>query len=252
MLRRLDNHIRMNRNAWNVLFLKDDDSKTRETFHLHHVAFLPVLQHRIVNSDKLLELLRGIAFDAVVFTSQRAVEALGGVVKDVDKSAWIHDAEIYAVGQKTASSIRELGKECKDTSQLQFPRGSDAGNAGNLLTTVRQSAARRILFLSGDKRLSTIPDGLKDRDFVELQVYETSPVESLDSTDRLPTELDWIVFYSPSGVDAAWNLSTRWPNAKLASIGPTTTRALQQRTSRPIVQACKPEPEELLLVMSVD
>jgi uroporphyrinogen-III synthase len=235
----------MKKNALNILFLKDEDETTRRAFHQHNGVFLPVLQHEIVNIEELIRVLDVSTFDAVIFTSQRAVDALGGALKRV-KQSWIHQAEIFAVAPKTAQSLMDLGSEYQDSS-LQRVKWSENGNAVRLLPIVLASSAQRILFLSGDKRLDVLPDGLQHRHFEELMVYKTLPVK-LDES-KLPERVDWIVFYSPSGVDVAWNLSQRYPDAQLASIGPTTTRALQSRTSLGIAQASKPEAEALLTAM---
>ncbi|MGI9175609.1 MAG: uroporphyrinogen-III synthase, partial [Rhodothermales bacterium] len=79
-------------------------------------------------------------------------------------------------------------------------------------------------------------------------VYRTLAQAELALPDEEP---DWIVFFSPSGVEAVQRTSEMktW-KTRIAAIGPTTAVALQQAGQAVDVTAQAPSPEALVQALA--
>ncbi|WP_243663896.1 uroporphyrinogen-III synthase, partial [Rhodothermus marinus] len=76
-------------------------------------------------------------------------------------------------------------------------------------------------------------------------LYDTRP-----SVPELPAEApDWVVFFSPSGLEAARRLPIAREQVRVAAIGPTTAAALQQEGWEVAAVARTPTPEGLLAAL---
>lgn len=200
---------------------------------------IPVLHFEMVNQNDLREALEHPqSYDGLIFTSPRAVEAMAGAMPwlPTENVLW-HMKPIFAVGPKTASELRRIGFE---------PTGEDSGTAAMLFEHIAASRfARPLLFLCGNRRRADLPDALRAADikFDELCVYETHPLTDLEfSAHPAP---DWVVFFSPSGVDAVLedgrlDLSS----VRIAAIGETTADALRGFEIEAIAR--RPTPDSLV------
>ena len=205
-------------------------------------AFLPVLEHRF-RDDALAWLTtitsnHGFASDvaaqadssygAIIFTSQRAVEAFTSVVQSLDPSSRDKllpaSLPLYAVGPATARGLRALGLKCQII-------GEETGNGEALSAfmldhynrlpksqTVRQDRKLPLLFLVGEQRRDIIPKSLQSPDLREdarigvheVVIYETCEMASfhLDFSRALSDSIDsgsreqWVVVFSPQGCKA--------------------------------------------------
>jgi len=85
-----------------------------------------------------------------------------------------------------------------------------------------------LLFLAGNRRREALPDGLEAAgiSFEEEIVYETRPRTDLTLP---PSDGEtWLVFYSPSGLEALYASEvTTVAEYRIATIGPTTAAELQ-------------------------
>ena len=170
---------------------------------------------------------------------------------------------VYTVGPATALAL----------AQLQFSTivGADTGNGRALASLIVQTFERDqpfatnesrefaelpprppLLFLVGDKRRDIIPKRLAAENILleELVVYETKVAstfgEELDSVleDETDGDIEWIVFFSPSGADVALEKLKRLNRKiKFATIGPTTEEYLRKEWNLiPDMVSAKPEP----------
>ncbi|KAI9908019.1 hypothetical protein PsorP6_004240 [Peronosclerospora sorghi] len=128
-----------------------------------------------------------------------------------------------------------------------------------------------MMFLCGDKRRYVLPDSCRSRGFPleELVIYQTCALQNIAIHDecRVP---DWVVFFSPSGLEAMKHLPLPWESILKAAIGrhstlcnliakqnnvtlaPTTATALHEHavaTEKPFweadVTAPNPTPESI-------
>ncbi|RKO84618.1 tetrapyrrole biosynthesis, uroporphyrinogen III synthase, partial [Blyttiomyces helicus] len=155
----------------------------------------------------------------------------------------------YVVGPATAKAARRLNFT---------PIGESTGTAdalASLIIASYPSTSPPLLFLAGDKRRDVLPTRLAEArvPFQELQSYETRPSSrfraDLEAEVGGRAGVDWVVFFSPSGVDVAVNALRElegWGKTRVACIGPTSERRATEVGLRVEAVAAKPGPQELL------
>ena len=224
-------------------------------------VFVPVLEHRFIE-DSLAQVRARIIsggftvksnaglkkYGAIIFTSQRAVEAFVKVVDDIYMQFQLGLEELlpattplYVVGPATARGLRALN--------LQSPiLGEESGNGDALAAFILEHynslyngsypngfAKPPLLFLVGEKRRDTIPKTLESAALPperrlkvdELVIYETGEMPSFKSHFSLiwednrkrQLERQWVVVFSPTGCEALLDsldlLDTETGKAKL-------------------------------------
>lgn len=202
--------------------------------------FVPVLEHRF-RPDALQNLRTDIVnggfskdsarakYGAIIFTSQRAVEAFSHVVEELRAEAAELDLgellpatlPLYVVGPATARGLRALNLPCPIV-------GEESGNGEvlaqlilkhyNELSAGSGSAKLPILFLVGEQRRDIIPKTLQSAELPadqrsrvdEVVVYETGEMQSFraDFTalvkrhEQAGVRQQWVVVFSPTGCRA--------------------------------------------------
>lgn len=256
--------------------------------------FVPVLQHQF-KQDALDQVRRDITsrsflassgqdhakYGAIIFTSQRAVEAFTQVVESIRNDPEFSIDELlpgsiplYVVGPATARGLRALGLQCPIL-------GEETGNGDALSTSIlehynslyQEASKPRILFLVGEKRRDVVPKTLQADELPpkkrlkvdELVIYETGEMltfkSDFSSIWKKNTESgaahQWVVVFSPTGCKAMlesldildeetgklkYNATPR--KTLIATIGPTTRDYLLNDFGfSPDVCAEKPSPE---------
>lgn len=198
---------------------------------------IAVLAFERVNESALRSALeRPKSYDGLIFTSPRAVEAFADAMSWLpsENVVW-HAKPIFAVGPRTADELRNVGFA---------PIGEESGSGGTLANHILQRRFEKsLLFLCGDRRRDELLDRLHEGrvSVDELCVYETKPMSRLDLTDY-PTP-DWIVFFSPSGVEAMQSVTgVDTADVRIVAIGPTTASALRQDGYQVDAVATEPSP----------
>jgi uroporphyrinogen-III synthase len=236
-------------------------------------VFVPVLEHRF-KEDSLRQvreyvtsggLAGGSKYGAMIFTSQRAVEAFTKVVEDIRSTAAgpLDDllpatTPLYVVGPATARGLRSLKLQCPIL-------GEECGNGEALAsfildhyyTTHKEAPKPPILFLVGDKRRDIIPKSLESNSLPperrskvdELVIYETGYMQSFkpefssiwEQNCKCGVEKQWVVVFSPTGCqEMLESLDMLDDNGRakpvldrqgilIATIGPTTRDYLETR-----------------------
>lgn len=275
------------KDTYEELFTTLDDAR-------YDPVFVPVLEHRfkrdtlsdvrkhITDGGFLPKARKGLAtYGALIFTSQRAVEAFAEIVEDIRKEG-SHDINnllldslpLYVVGPATARGLRSLNLQCPVL-------GEECGNgealAGYMLEHYNGQhpgpGKPAILFLVGDKRRDIIPKtmqadslGPERRCKVdEVVIYETGEMQSFKEdfssiwqrNADAGRERQWVVVFSPTGCRAMLesfsllDLQTGRAKARtgcraiqIATIGPTTRDYLRDEFDfAPDVCAERPSPE---------
>ncbi len=248
-----------------VLLLKADADKTksasaaktddtylkllRDDLGLDVIQF-PVLKFNFVNQEILLNNLdRPDNFSGIVFTSPRSVEAVWRATDNGDslKSSWTEELPCYVVGEATAAKVIEL-LSWKPT----LIRGQGSGNASNLADLILEHhrPGDRFLFPCGNLKQSDIEKVLCQHGIsvVSVIAYETVPREDIEDEikEKLDQPVDFVVYFSPSGVKVAYEQLTKHsPNAKIISIGPTTSEALSTSGCNKVHVADKPNADSV-------
>ncbi|KAF2635808.1 tetrapyrrole biosynthesis, uroporphyrinogen III synthase [Massarina eburnea CBS 473.64] len=237
-------------------------------------VFVPVLEHRF-KQEALRQVRQHVVngdftrkYGALVFTSQRAVEAFAEVVQELRgegvcplHSQLPQNLPLYVVGPATARGLRALNTGCPIL-------GEETGNGDALASyildhynSIYPSAGKpAILFLVGEKRRDIIPRTLQSGHLPperrtqvdELVIYETGEMQSFkaDFTSLWKENAakakarQWVVVFSPTGCQAmleslglldAETGQSKWQSSKtserevlIATIGPTTRDYLVQ------------------------
>jgi uroporphyrinogen-III synthase len=197
---------------------------------------VPVLRFDSAGSDAVEERIQHPeAYGGLVLTSPRAVQALRGF----DLAAW-RSLPTFTVGPTTAADAAALGLR---------PTGEEAGTADDLADVITShSLDRPLLFLCSDRRRDTLPDRLRAAGvaFEEVTAYHTVGYGGDLAEAVAERRPDWIVCFSPSGVEAMRALARpSWNRIFYAAIGPTTADALRAAGIAPRAVAAEPTPEAL-------
>ncbi len=201
-------------------------------------ACTPVLAFDFLNTEALHARLRqSDRYGGLIATSPRVGRALR-LVFDEERSLqslW-QERTAFAVGPKTAESLRALSFDVQ---------GEKTGTAAELAAYIAESdPSGPLLFLCGNRRREDLPEGLRAAGvaFEELVVYETRLREDLSLPP--PAEGRWLVFFSPSGLEAVRRAETGSLSAyRCAAIGPTTAASLEEAGVVSEAVASSPTPE---------
>lgn len=172
-------------------------------------------------------------YDGLFFTSPTAAEVFKAQAADVSLG---FRGKVYVLGGRARRVLEDTG--------LDLVYRSSANTAEELLETLSETefAGKRFLFVRGDKSLRTIPEILNGKAAIdEVIVYRTvetrtdeSVVESLNEQFE-KGEIDWVCFFSPSGVESFRKLFGANINKaiNIAVIGTTTAKKAMEAGLKP-------------------
>ncbi|KAJ6258916.1 Uroporphyrinogen-III synthase [Drechslerella dactyloides] len=205
--------------------------------------FIPVLQHRHVNTDVvrafILDHAIGAAddtsqgrFSGLVITSQRTVEALGALLEELKETDsetvtnFLAATRIYVVGPATGKALVNLG--FTESHVVGAESGNGAVLADYIIDDyVARNETRDLLFLVGETHNTIIPMRVPEKvrelmgasmSVEEVVVYTTGVAEGFAGEFRAclnklegeekgdVDEVRWIIVFSPTGTDAALNV----------------------------------------------
>lgn len=301
----LHSFLAMSRNAGEktpILLLKTKSSPTdtyEEFFSTfdegrYEPVFVPVLEHRFkqdaldqvrrhITNGEFVSMDRGVPpeYGAIIFTSQRAVEAFTQVIEGLRTEGSLslgallpESIPLYVVGPATARGLRALSLPCPIL-------GEQTGNGDALSRFILEhyngiyegSENPSILFLVGEKRRDIIPKALQSEELLperrstvdELVIYETGEMQTFKSDFSSIWHKNaeggrggqWVVVFSPTGCRAMLEsldlLDSETGKVKsgnpprdilIATIGPTTRDYLVNEFGfTPDVCAPMPSPE---------
>ncbi|MFO1511339.1 MAG: uroporphyrinogen-III C-methyltransferase [Verrucomicrobiota bacterium] len=192
-------------------------------------------------TEALLELN---AYDWLVFTSANGVtsffEYFFRAFKDTRD---IGGARIAAVGPATAAKLRELHLQVD-----LMPEEAIGAKIAKEFSKFESIENLKICLLRAEVANPDLPQALEELGAIvdDIPVYRTvaEPDELADvSAKLLATGADWITFTSGSTVEHFHKrfdlpaLLKKFPQIKLASIGPETTKAIETLALKPLVEA---------------
>jgi uroporphyrinogen III methyltransferase/synthase len=192
-------------------------------------------------ADVLLELN---AYDWLVFTSPNGVTAFFEFFFRVfEDMRDIGGVRIAAVGPATAAKLKELHLKVD-----LMPNEYTAAKVGDAFAKYESIENLKILLLRAEVANAELPKKLEEMGAIvdDVAVYKTIPeTDDLNgaAAKMLEHGADWITFTSSSTVEnfhARFNLPellTRFPQIKLASIGPETSKAITALKLNPTLEA---------------
>ena len=193
----------------------------------------------------LVEALQGIGeYNWLVFTSPNGVTSFFDLFfKAFDDIRALGNVRLAAVGPATAAKLKELHLRVD-----VMPEEYVAKKVGAALKKFEDLENLRVLLARAQVANPDLPKELEDMGAIvdDVAVYKTVP-ETEDVTGAAAklteTGADWITFTSSSTVENFHSrfdltkLLKQFPNTKLASIGPETTKAITALGLKPTVEA---------------
>jgi len=225
----------------NVLLLKSSSDDCEWVALPGNVSTVSPLGFEFVNdSDLRMKLDNPDGYSGIVCTSQRTVEAVRRCSSGQLDEKWTAQLPCYVVGPGTAAKVRDLLKWSHD-----LVIGQESGSAEQLIKLL-PNEARPLLYPCG--QMETLSKHLKDLSRLDKVVaYQTCKSPNLEKElGLLPTTLEVVVFFSPSGVKYAFqNLIEGKILKHVVAIGPTTNEALLKALPESVSlhQAESPSPE---------
>ncbi|KAI9911948.1 hypothetical protein PsorP6_009410 [Peronosclerospora sorghi] len=208
-------------------FLKAESGSSSD--QSHKIYFTDVLTFEYLNEAQLVDVLTHLErYSGILVTSPRSAIAVSNAVNKLELELKqqvfkkLQSMPVYSVGAATSRELLHLGVICK---------GDDAGSADMLSEYLHHNSGlpadckeKPMMFLCGDKRRDVLPDSFRSRGLPleELVVYQTCALQNIAIPDecRVP---DWVVFFSPSGLEAVKHLPWPWEFIRKAAIGRHST-----------------------------
>ena len=170
-------------------------------------------------------LVRSDDYDGLFFTSPVAAETFAERMK---LAGYSYRGKVYVLGERARAVLEDEG--------FEVVYRADANTAEELIASFAEAEfnGKRLLFVRGNKSQRTIPDLLGHIASVdEVVVYETKEIEPVDGIVEIVKErfrkheIDWVCFFSPSGVESFTKLfgSVDLSDPAAAAIGETTARS---------------------------
>ena len=274
---------------WLVLLKSQDDGQYEEIACEHwRVIHAPVLNISPVSPDQVKSALFAChtPFDAVVFTSQRAILAM---VPWIQQDERFQHIPAYALGQKTSQTLNEQWPFPPMVQLFATDQVPNTGTELALCLMEKIPAAKHILFPCGISSRVELPRTLYNMAQVHtscLIVYTATPsppktlpvpIDEIGCiayfspngvhtfrppgyvpTDKMPEEdLPAFISYlgqSPSKCQACFAQCPEISSLLIASIGETTSETIRQHCPSPqqfdLVTAMSPTPAGLLSAIS--
>ncbi|HVZ56446.1 MAG TPA: uroporphyrinogen-III synthase [Chitinophagaceae bacterium] len=170
----------------------------------------------------------------VVFTSMNAVEAVAS-----DLQGHRPDWRIYCLGSATRQRVA-----------TRLGEGLIAGVASSAAELGRRIAQdgvdEELVFFCGNRRREELPALLREQgiEVTEIVVYET-----LDLPQRVETDYQGILFFSPSAVESFFSDNRVNAQTILFAIGNTTATAIRRFCDNPVVVSELPGKDQLVARM---
>lgn len=182
--------------------------------------------------DDLGELVEAIKrvdqYDGIFFTSPVAAEIF---LRQFKIEGRTYPGKVYVFGERAKAVLAGSG--------LNLVTDKTANTAQDLIEAFDETelTGKKFLFIRGDRSVRTIPEMLGDvAQIDELVVYRTCESEPGDDRvnivrDRFKKEeVDWVCFFSPSGVESFMNIfgGENLAIVRGAAIGETTARRARE------------------------
>jgi uroporphyrinogen-III synthase len=207
-----------------LLKLADDKEVELDAFPFIRIELVSSIEMR----DTIDELYRRSI--AAVFTSANAVRAV------CDNREAPADWSVFCLDSATQDAVLKYFPE----DQI---KGTGA-NAESLAASIAEAGVKELVFFCGNKRMDTLPGLLKGHGIVvnEQIVYNT-----METPQRLSTEYDAVLFFSPSGVQSFFKSNTLKQNAVIFAIGTTTAQAIKEYSDNEIIVASHTSKTQIVL-----
>ncbi len=196
------------------------------------IAIEPVVDLKI--SEQIIGLAqRGVLH--IVITSQHAVEILSKYMH-VEDTYYVIDWKIFCLSGKTKEAI--VANEKIDGIIVD-----EAQYASDLTKKISAHKTTEVIFFCGDKRRDELPDSLRENGVKvhEIVLYKTHEVPQVAETD-----LDGILFFSPSAVQSFFSVNQIERKTVCFAIGNTTAESIADFTDNKVIISESPNQDAVL------
>jgi uroporphyrinogen-III synthase len=193
---------------------------------------------RTIHRQETLEQIKQLAekgSKTIALTSSNAGEILNEF-KSLKTEEWT----VFCLSGKTKETV--LRAELPNLNII-----AKAGNAKELAESIITNRPQDVAFLCGNKRRRELPDLLKRAGVV---VHEFTVYETLATPVKVKSEMDGILFFSPSAVESFFSLNQLEPHVICFVIGETTSDSLRRFTQNKIVISGVPGQEAMIRLAS--
>lgn len=180
-------------------------------------------------------------FDWVLFTSPRAVIHFHKLYPSFSK-----DIRVGSIGEATSDKIKQLYGIIPEFQSKIENAERMAEEWSHLYAN--ESADKFILQPTSDIAGHSLEAAISPhvREYIILPIYKTVPHPEMPATiARLSLSLGFVVFYSPSGVEAWLDSGGENKGFRAISIGPVTTKKLLSEGFKDVIQSPEPHPEKI-------
>jgi len=197
--------------------------------HIHDLDFIRIRKHVSPETAQALADCR----DQIVFTSSHAVQAFALNLKESGLTA--QTQQVFCLAGKTLNAVRRL---------LNPKKICVAGDAFSLAQLILDTGPTAPLsFVCGSRRRDELPELLKKHDIVlrEVHVYDT-----LIEPKPVRLAYEGVLFFSPSGVEAFFQVNVLREGIVCFSVGATTANELRRLTNNSVIVAAQTSQESVL------
>lgn len=179
--------------------------------------------------ERIEEAIENSFNQAAIFTSEQAIIALQEVYPPQEFLPW----DVFCINGATKEAILK-----------NYPKSNIVGTAAygaDLTKDIIVSTYDHYHFFCGNRRREVIPTALTDhnKEWTEYIVYTTQLIPK-----SLPIA-DFVMFYSPSGVDSFFTYNTLPSHTVCIAIGTTTAECLEQHTQNTILLSEETNPASM-------
>jgi uroporphyrinogen-III synthase len=192
------------------------------------VVVLPLLEVCGLRTDELpinLKKIEQKQYDTLLFTSANAVRFFLAQASELGYAAtFLKAQQIYALGRQTQEELNRF--DCASYCDERV-RSSEDFLRMLIDTFAPALAGQHFLWPRALRVRDVLAQGLRAQgaQCSECVVYETLAIKP---EEALPERLDWIIFASPSAVDAFVDAFGTFPKVHYACIGEVSARRLQE------------------------
>lgn len=166
---------------------------------------------------------------AAIFTSEQAIIALKEVYPPQEFLPW----DVFCIHGATKEAVLK-----------NYPKSNIVGTAGyglDLSKLIVDSHYDHYHFFCGNRRREVIPTALTDnnKEWTEYIVYRTQLIPQ-----SLPLA-EFVMFYSPSGVESFFMYNTLTNKSVCVAIGETTAESLEQHTQNTVIISKETNPASM-------
>jgi len=236
--------------------------KIRKMLHMEKAnpISVPCIDPKVIlPDDEMRKTLAGIEkYDWTIFTSQNAFLLLESYLKKNGMIDKLHQTQIATLGHETRDVIEHAGFQISFTPEI--PKTSKEFFEQWMLEV--DLKGQSILFPRSKRSISQIPQELIDvgATVIPVEFYDVLPHNNLSKYYEVLVTINpsWLVFSSPTAVNSFFSIRSNdddlrhWifsSGVKIATIGPSTSKALAEKNVPVSCESPKPSSKWMIETM---